>query len=295
MLPRPGRFHGEINFGGTHMKENIEKLRQLFLHPDIIRIVDLVIVLAVVLVLFLYLIKMKYYKLVLLLGGVYIATFLLVFFDVPTAKYVFLILTVFSLFAIILLFANEIKRVLWKSKDTSERINAKYDCTEEELLATEAEIIKALQNMSKNDVGALLVFTVKDLPHAIIDSGTRLNAQISSQLLESIFNTKTPLHDGAVVILGNKIIAAGCFLPLSQQLNIPKEYGTRHRAAIGITENYPDMVAIVVSEETGIISIAKNGALRSYADHKMLTDQLNDIYGITRVSRANNKKFWWKK
>ena len=62
-----------------------------------------------------------------------------------------------------------------------------------------------------------------------------------------------------------------------------------------MTENYPGRVAIVVSEETGIISIAQNGTLRSYADHKMLTDQLNDIYGITRVSRANNKKFWWKK
>lgn len=277
------------------MKDNIEKLKLFFENIGVVQILDFVLVAAVVTVLFLYLIKMKYYKLVFLLGGVYIVTFLLVLFDVPTAKYVFLILSVFSLFSIILLFANEIKRVLWKSKDTSERINAKYDCTEEELLATEAEIIKALQNMSKNDVGALLVFTVKDLPHAVIDSGTRLNAQISSQLLESIFNTKTPLHDGAVVILGNKIIAAGCFLPLSQQLNIPKEFGTRHRAAIGITENYPGMVAIVVSEETGIISIAQNGTLKSYADHKMLTDQLNDIYGITRVSRANNKKFWWKK
>ena len=277
------------------MNESIEKLRSYFATLSVWTIVDFVLVAVVVTFLFLYLVKMKYFKLVFLLSGIYIATFVSAFFALDAAKLVFLVLSVSSLLAVIMIFANEIKRVLWKSKATSERINAKYDCTEEELIATETAIIRALQNMSKNDVGALLVFTVKDLPQAIVDSGTRLDAQISSQLLESIFNTKTPLHDGAVMILGNKIVAAGCFLPLSQQLNIPKEFGTRHRAAIGITENYPNMVAIVVSEETGIISIAKNGVLRSYADHKMLTDQLNDIYGITHVSRANNKKFWWKK
>ena len=283
------------------MNESIQKLKDFFagfsaMSPEqiAVTVLNYAVVAAVILFVFLSLIRMKYYKLVLLLAAVYAATFLFAFFRLTTARIVFLTLSLSSVLAIILIFSGEIKRELWKSKATSEKRNAKYNCSEEELILTEGEIIKALQNMSKNDVGALLVFGAKDLPQTIVDSGTRLNALISSQLLESIFHTKTPLHDGAVMIQGNKIVAAGCFLPLTQQMNIPKQYGTRHRAAIGITEAYPDMVAIVVSEETGIISIAQNGALRSYADSNMLTDQLNEIYGITRATRVNNQKFWWK-
>ena len=284
------------------MNQSIEKLRAFFADfaslsttDLVLRVLDFVLVAGVILLLFLQLIRMKYYKLVFLLASMYLATFALTFFHLPAARLLLAVLSAGSVFGIVLIFGADIKRVLWKSKANSEKRNAKYSCSEEELIATEGEIIKALQNMSKNDVGALLVFAAKDLPQTIVDSGTRLGALISSQLLESIFHTKTPLHDGAVMVQGNKIVAAGCFLPLSQQLNIPKEYGTRHRAAIGITESYPDMVAIVVSEETGIISIAQNGALKSYADHNMLTDKLNEIYGITRVTRVNNQKFWWKK
>ena len=104
-----------------------------------------------------------------------------------------------------------------------------------------------------------------------------VDSDISSALIESIFFPKTPLHDGAMIINGTKILASGCFLPLSQETNIPKELGTRHRAGIGITETI-NVTALIVSEETGIISIAQSGKIKRYADSEMLRQTLKEYY-----------------
>ena len=104
-----------------------------------------------------------------------------------------------------------------------------------------------------------------------------IDAEISTQMIEGVFFPKAPLHDGAMVIHGHKIQAAGCFLPLTQKTSYPKEYGTRHRAAIGITE-VANVISLVVSEETGIISIVKQGNVTRYADYDMLIDALKDYY-----------------
>ena len=114
----------------------------------------------------------------------------------------------------------------------------------------------------------------------ILDSGVELGAVLSASLLESIFNTRAPMHDGAVVVKGNKVLAAGCFLPLSQTQSINKDIGTRHRAAIGITEE-SDNLSIVVSEENGIISVAKKGILRRYITPERLSDILYETYGVS--------------
>ena len=121
-----------------------------------------------------------------------------------------------------------------------------------------------------------------------METGIQLNANISAQLLECIFNTKAPLHDGAVVIKGNKILASSCFLPLTANVTVTKEVGTRHRAAIGITEE-SDVLAIVVSEETGIISIAKNGVLTRYMTIERLKEEIENVYGIN-VNNHNKKR-----
>ena len=139
------------------------------------------------------------------------------------------------------------------------------------------EIIKALQTMSKNDIGAILVLSNTKIPDNIISSGVKLNADISSALIESVFFPKTPLHDGALILQNDKILSAGCFLPLSQEVNLPKELGTRHRAGIGITEMI-NVTAIIVSEETGIISIAQGGKITRYADSEMLRKVLKEFY-----------------
>ena len=151
-----------------------------------------------------------------------------------------------------------------------------YD--EEKIHSCISEIIKALQDMSKNDIGAIIVLSTDNVPTQILDSGVTLDSDISSELIESVFFPKTPLHDGAMIISGTKIVAAGCFLPLSQDMDkIPKDLGTRHRAGIGITETI-DVVSLIVSEESGIISIARAGKITRYADAVMLKQILSKYY-----------------
>lgn len=193
--------------------------------------------------------------------------------------------------AIIIIYSAEIKRAIWSKKH---KLNfdkfSEQSCTDENLKVSTEEIVKAVQNMAKKDIGALIVFVTNQPPAGIIESGVVLNGIISSQLVESIFIPKSPLHDGAVLIKDNKILAAGCFLPLSLEINLPKEFGTRHRAAIGITEQH-NVMAIVVSEETGIISIAKNGQLKRYIDGEMLKSAIENVYGLS--SKVDSR--WHKK
>ena len=152
--------------------------------------------------------------------------------------------------------------------------------SDDELRETTAEILSACQDMAKQDVGAIIIIDSNNsINDTVLGSGTMLNAELSAALLESIFNTKAPLHDGAVIVRGNKVVAAGCFLPLTQR-NINKEMGTRHRAAIGITED-TDVLSIVVSEETGIISVVKRGELRRYMTMDKLKDEIEEAFGIS--------------
>ena len=179
------------------------------------------------------------------------------------------------------LYATELKRIIWVKKnmklvDYHHGGEKSYD--KEKIDKCINEIIKALINLSKNDIGAILVLSSGNIPSQIIDSGVKLDSDISSALIESVFFPKTPLHDGAMIINDTKIVAAGCFLPMSQNPDaIPKEMGSRHRAGIGITETI-DVVSIIVSEETGIISVAVGGKITRYADMEMLKKVLNKYY-----------------
>lgn len=140
------------------------------------------------------------------------------------------------------------------------------------------EIIHAVQHMSKNDIGALIVLSKKNLPEGIISSGTVINADINASMIEAVFYPKAPLHDGAMIIEGAKIHAAGCFLPIIENDTLPQEIGSRHRAALGVT-NVASVTVIVVSEETGIISIMKNGEIiKRYASDADLKNVLSEYY-----------------
>ena len=121
-----------------------------------------------------------------------------------------------------------------------------------------SHIVRAVENFSKDRVGALIVFEKETILSDIMESGTIVDAEISEQLLGNIFYEGSPLHDGAVIIRDGRLYAAGCVLPLTRSNTISKELGTRHRAGIGITEN-SDALTIIVSEETGIISMASEG------------------------------------
>ena len=173
------------------------------------------------------------------------------------------------------MFHTEIKRTLL---DSNVKKNKKESLTVSGIELIIDETIKAVQNMSKKDIGALIILSNENLPEGIIESGTVVDAQITSQMIEAVFYPKAPLHDGAMIIEGDKIYAAGCFLPLAQNENLPKDMGSRHRAALGVT-SVASVTAIVVSEETGIISIAKNGVIfKKYADASDLKKALSEYY-----------------
>ncbi len=197
-------------------------------------------------------------------------------------KPMFLMYVIILSAVMLLIFSAELKKYFWDIHTTKEKVAEKTAGGSEVVSQAETErcitnIVKALQNMSKNNVGALIVLSRGGLPKQVMQSGTILGAEISKQIIEGIFFPKSPLHDGAMVIQGHKIQAAGCLLPLTQKTNYPKEYGTRHRAAIGITE-VANVISLVVSEETGIISIVKQGNVTRYADYDMLMEALKDYY-----------------
>ena len=198
----------------------------------------------------------------------------LAFSDNISSGFLFVIIAMVALL-VFTMFHTEIKRSVLDAgakKSKAEPVTV----TGVELIMD--EIVRAVQNMSKNDIGALIVLSNDNLPEGIIESGTKINAQITSQMVEAIFYPKAPLHDGALVIEGNKLYAAGCFLPLAQDERLPKEMGSRHRAALGVTM-VASVTAIVVSEETGIISIVKNGAIKKkYADATDIKEALSDYY-----------------
>ncbi len=183
----------------------------------------------------------------------------------------------------LILFSMEVKKSFWDVHKSGDRLIGKSEHgfsetkNASEVEHSIADIIKAVQNMSKSKTGALIVLSKGSLPKQVLQSGVRLEAEISTPLIEGVFFPNSPLHDGAMIIRGHKIQAAGCFLPLTQKTSYPKEFGTRHRAGIGITE-VANVVAIVVSEETGIISIIKQGTVSRFPDTEQLTQALKDYY-----------------
>ncbi len=149
------------------------------------------------------------------------------------------------------------------------------------------EIIEAVKYLSKSHTGALIVFQ-NDLSNTYHDVGTILNADVSTELLLTIFHVNTPLHDGAVVISGPKIISAGVLLPLTDDPKLSWKYGTRHRAAIGMTES-SNAACLVVSEETGDVSMTMDGSLKKYDDIPTLKADLENILGYKKNEQSEKK------
>jgi len=180
---------------------------------------------------------------------------------------------------IIVLFQNEIRRALAKFGKTSFAINPSE---EHQYLE---EIVRACATMSLKRIGALVVLARENMMPNIIEGGVQLHADVTDALLLSIFNPASPLHDGAVIIMEGRVLAAGCFLPLTTNPNVDKNYGTRHRAAIGITED-TDSIVIVISEETGNISLAMGGKLTRSQDIDSLNKVLKKIFMPVKKKRS---------
>ena len=156
---------------------------------------------------------------------------------------------------------------------------------------TVTEICDAVGSLARQKIGALIIIERQTGLNEIVETGTKVDGLVSSSLIINIFIPNTPLHDGAVIVKGDRIVAASCFLPLSDSDNISKELGTRHRAGIGISEK-SDCLSIMVSEETGSISVAEKGKISRYLDLETLETILNKIYNPSLVNQ--NALFKWK-
>lgn len=184
---------------------------------------------------------------------------------------------------IVIIFQPEIRRALEHIGRST--FNEKHILEDDKKLESViTEIAIAADDLSKTKTGALIIIERTTGLEDIITTGTRLDAIVSSALLENIFVVNTPLHDGATIIRNGRIIASGCFLPLTSNNDINKKLGTRHRAAIGVSE-VSDALVVVVSEETGTISLAMNGKITRNYDK----DKLKDIL-IRIMKKTKNKK-----
>ena len=200
------------------------------------------------------------------------------------------IVTLVSL-SLIVIFQPELRRFLGflGQVDFVTKIFNQNNKTEQKIDVVK-ELVESAKYLSKSHTGALIVFQ-SDLRNTYSDVGTKLNADLSTELLLTIFHPNTPLHDGAVVINGDKIISAGVLLPLTEDPKLSWKYGTRHRAAIGMTE-VSDAACLVVSEETGDVSIAVDGALKKYEDLITLKADLEKILGYKEEVEEDKKSIF---
>jgi diadenylate cyclase len=198
--------------------------------------------------------------------------------DLYTVHFILNAVMTYGLMAIIVIFYPELRRALeylGRSKlFFSKQFSNVPKNTAKEVIS---QICKAVEYFSSNKTGALIVIEQEIALGDIIENGTRVDAEITAMLLDTIFYEGSALHDGAVIIRQDRLLAAGCVLPLTRNDSLERTLGTRHRAGIGITE-VSDAVSIIVSEETGIISMATDGVLSRFLDVKSVEKKLYSIY-----------------
>ncbi len=259
------------------MSEYIERLKSMFTdnpYNYISYAIELILFIVVFFAVFKVLKNYKAAKFIpVLVIGLILCGFAFSYSDNITGG-VFLIFVALVVVLVFVMYSTEIKRTMLDN--TKKIASDKLTVSGVEHIINET--IRAIQNMSKNNIGALIVLSNDNLPEGIIESGTVINADINAPMIEAVFYPKAPLHDGAMIVLENKIYAAGCFLPIIQSENLPQDLGSRHRAALGITM-VANVTAIVVSEETGIISIVKSGSVyKRYASAADIKNVLSDYY-----------------
>ncbi len=268
----------------------LDFLKNIFTNVDtkalVARIIFAVVLTFVYYLFFFYAKKRNLQLYTYIVTGTLAVLFALSFLVAPQELSVYVYLALGLLAALgLMLFISDINRHIFrlslKRKVFRDSLADHYGS--EDLSKSVAEIVKSCLRLSKTDTGALIVLA-DHMSDEILDSGIKINSEITAELIETLFFPKTPLHDGAVIITANKVVAAGCYLPLTQAQNLPREFGTRHRAAIGVSAAFPDCTAIVVSEETGIISAMHDGKIKRYLDSRQLQDLLDCAMGLSDES-----------
>ena len=198
-------------------------------------------------------------------------------FNLSLLNWLFTRLITVGLIAVVILFQPEIRRGLEQIGRRGVLSWQFRDMGKDEMYATVHKIVDAVDDFSSTQTGALMAIERETMLTDICESGVIVDAEISVRLLGNLFYEGSPLHDGAVIIRGDRVHAASCVLPLTERQNIGKNLGTRHRAALGLSE-VSDAFVIVVSEETGAISVAQYGEFKRFLDLKTLEKMLLDIY-----------------
>ena len=270
----------------------IQYLYELYQYP--VKLISVVLDVTIVLFIIIYMFKIaKNSRVMQLAKGILTIIVITWLSDVLHLTAVHSILTAIlpsGVLALIVIFQPEIRRAL-EQIGTNKFVNF-FGMNKDIATRTKEDIYKiviAVQEMAKTKTGALIVLERDIKIDDIVSTGIEMNSEISPQLLVNIFVPKTPLHDGAVVIANNKIVAAACILPLANNRDISKELGTRHRAAVGISKE-SDAIAIVVSEESGKVSIAKDGTLIADVKEEALKKILIKNIVTDRLENKKEKK-----
>ncbi len=248
-----------------------EILKELFTLRDL---VDILAVAIFVYGIIYFLIATRGFQILKALVFIGIFWFVAEIIQLRTLSWIFEKLWTLGLFSIVVIFQPEIRKALARISEKTKVI--KFSSLEERTIE---RIVRACRFMSDRQIGALIVIERNQDIEDVVEGCVYLDATVSVELLITIFYPMTPLHDGAVVIRGERIAYASCVLPLSKTADLPKKYGTRHRAAVGISEE-SDALAVVVSEETGEISLAVEGKLERNLDPEILKDRLEKLMGL---------------
>ncbi|MCE5173511.1 diadenylate cyclase CdaA [Paenibacillus profundus] len=255
---------------------------------------DIIDILIVSFIIYKLLVLIRGTRAVQLLKGVFILVItwaISTWFDLYTLKWLMNQMFTFGVLAVVIIFQPELRRAL-EQLGRGKFFGGRLIAEEDETARVIGELIKSVNYMSRRKIGALIVFERTTGLNEYTESGIAMESRISSELLINLFVPNTPLHDGAVIVRGGHIAAAACYLPLSENPFISKELGTRHRAAIGISE-VCDAISVVVSEETGQVSLAMNGqVVRDIKEESLISKLFEELKPKTKKER---RLFWKRK
>lgn len=257
--------------------EILEKFRQLIVTFRWTDLVDILVIAVIIYYMILFVRETRALQLIKGFAALLILAQISEWFDLYTLNWLLSNIFTVSMVLIIVVFQPELRRVFERLGRSRRWLSFFMNTEESESLDQVDEIVRASSSLARQKIGALMVIEGRVGLSDLLESGTRIDGQVTAELLINIFIPNTPLHDGAVIIRNDRVRAAGVFLPLTQNNSLSKELGTRHRAALGISEK-SDALVVVVSEETGLISVCQEGQIARRLDEDSLRTRLQDFF-----------------
>lgn len=257
--------------------EIFEKFRQLMVTFRWTDFVDILVIAVIIYYIILFVRETRALQLIKGFFALLLLAQLSEWFDLYTLNWLLSNIFTVSMVLIIVVFQPELRRAFERLGRSQRWVSLFMTTEDSEDQEQTDEIVRACSSLARQKIGALIVLEGRVGLSDLLESGTRIDGQVTAELLINIFIPNTPLHDGAVVIRGDRVRAAGVFLPLTQNNSLSKELGTRHRAALGISEK-SDALVVVVSEETGLISVCQDGEIARRLDADSLRSRLQDFF-----------------